>query len=260
MAKQETERQAGASTEGGDGVTQRGCLRRGCGGLLGRGLLIALALLLLFAGWEWLTWPDVAGLAEARPESTAFIDDARDEADDGQVAWTWVSYGAISPHLKRAVLVSEDIGFFDHDGFEDAEIETALREAWEKKRLPRGASTLTQQMAKNLYLSPSINPWRKVKEAMLTRELEEHLSKRRIFEIYLNVAQFGPDVFGAEAAARRYFGKSAAALSEAEAAQLAASLPRPRTWHPGVTDGRYRWKINLIRQRMNDAGWLWKVI
>ncbi len=232
--------------------------RRGCGSLLGRGVLVILALLLLGAAWQWLTWPDVAGLAEARPETTAFIDDVRGET--GEVAWSWVPYGSISPHLKRAILVSEDIGFFDHDGFEDAEIETALREAWQKKRLPRGASTLSQQTAKNLYLSASLNPWRKLKEAMLTRELEEHLSKRRIFEIYLNVAQFGPDVFGAEAAARRYFGKSAAALTEGEAAQLAAALPRPRTWHPGVTDGRYRWKVNLIRQRMNDAGWLWKVI
>ena len=245
--------------ENGDGGSRgRGCLRRGCGGLFGRGLLLALGLLVLFAAWQLLTWPDVTALAEARPESTAFIDDVRDET--GEVAWTWVGYGNISPHLKRAVLVSEDIGFFDHDGFEDAEIETALREAWKEKRMPRGASTLSQQTAKNLYLSPSVNPWRKVKEAMLTRELEEHLSKRRIFEIYLNVAQFGPDVFGAEAAARRYFGKPAAALNEGEAAQLAAALPRPRTWHPGVTDGRYRWKVNLIRQRMNEAGWLWKVI
>lgn len=231
--------------------------QRGCGRRLGRVLLVVLALALLVAAWEWLTWPDVPGLAERPPESTAFIDRARHQ---GEVTWTWVAYGNISPHLKRAVLVSEDLGFFHHDGFERAEVEIAWREAWKEKRLPRGASTLTQQAAKNLYLSPSLNPWRKVKEAMLTRELEKHLSKRRIFEIYLNVAEFGPGIYGAEAAARRYFGKSAAALGEGEAAQLAAALPRPKSWHPGVTDGRYQWKVRLIRQRMAQAGWLWKVI
>lgn len=216
-----------------------------------------MAALLLFAVWQLATWPDVARLAQENPESTAFL---RDAQRHGGVAWTWVPYERISPHLKRAVLAAEDIDFFGHRGFAHEEIRAALEQAWEEKRLPRGASTLTQQVAKNLWLSPSRNPWRKVKEALLTAQLEHHLSKRRILEIYLNVAQLGPDVFGAEAAARRYFGKPASALSETEAAQLAAALPRPRSWHPGVDSRGYRWKTELVLQRMREAGWLWKVI
>ena len=227
--------------------------RPGCG----RVLLLLLGLLVAWAGWEWLTWPDVAALAERPPETTAFIERTERRGD---VAWSWVGYGRISPHLKRAVLVSEDIGFFSHDGFERAEMETALRDAWEERKLPRGASTITQQVAKNLWLSSSYNPLRKVEEALLTRQLERHLSKRRILEIYLNVAEFGPGVFGAEAAARRYYGTSAAGLGEWQSAQLAAALSRPQSWHPGVTSGGYRWKTNLILARMREAGWLWKVI
>src|SRR5438034_9445974 len=110
----------------------------------------------------------------------------------------------------------------------------AMTEALEERKLPRGASTITQQLAKNLWLSPSRSPLRKVKEGVLTWQLERALSKRRIFELYLNVAQFGPGVYGAEAAARRYFRKPAAELTADEAADLAAGLPRPRAWHPGI--------------------------
>ena len=231
--------------------------RRGCGRRLLRAAGFLAALAVLLAAWEWLTWPDVAALASAPPKTTAFIERARRH---GPVQWTWVPYGRISPNLKRAVLVAEDLGFFDHHGFAVEEQKAALRQAWEEKRLPRGASTLSQQVAKNLWLTPSYNPWRKVKEALLTRQLEAHLDKRRIFEIYLNVVELGPGIYGAEAASRHYFGKPASALGEREAAQLAAALPRPRTWHPGVDSRAYRWKTDLVLRRMADAGWLWKVI
>lgn len=221
-------------------------------------LLAPPVLLLLFALWQWLTWPDVAALAQQDPASTAFMERARRQGVE--LDHRWVPYERISPHLKRAVLAAEDIGFFDHDGFAQEEMKKAIEEAWKEKRLPRGASTLTQQVAKNLWLSPSRNPWRKVKEGLLTAALERHLEKRRIFEIYLNVAQFGPGVYGAEAAARRYFGKPASALGEHEAARLATALPRPHTWHPGVDSRGYRWKTNLVLQRMRQAQWLWKVI
>jgi len=238
-----------------ESAAKRGRRGRGRGCL--RPLAVVALLALASAAWVWLTWPDVAALAKAPPETSAFIDRARRH---GEVRWTWVSYDRISPHLKRAVLVGEDLGFYDHRGFATEEIEIALKEAWEEKRFPRGASTITQQVAKNLWLSSSYNPLRKAEEAMLTRQLEAHLSKRRILEIYLNVAELGPGTFGAEAAARHYYGSSAAGLGEWQAAQLAAGLSRPRTWHPGVDSGAYRWKTNLILGRMRDAGWLWKVI
>ncbi len=170
--------------------------------------------------------------------------------------WKWVSYSKISSNLKRAVIVSEDIEFFSHDGFSSREARAALEDAWEEKRLPRGASTLTQQLAKNLWLSPSRNPLRKAKEAALTWQLERELSKRRILELYLNVVEFGEGIYGAEAAARHYYGKSARSLTERQAAELAASLPRPKSWHPGSKSKSYQKKIRSIQRRMSKASWL----
>jgi len=216
------------------------------------------------AVWQWWTWPDVARLARARPASTAFIERwraaERAEGRPGRVAWTWADDVAVSAHLKRAVLVAEDINFFSHRGFDVGELRQALREALEEGELPRGASTISQQLAKNLWLSPSRNPWRKVKEIVLTWQLERTLGKRRILELYLNVVEFGPGVYGAEAASRRYFGKPAAALDEGEAAQLAASLPRPRTWHPGVASRAYHRYVEAIRRRMERATFLQRQI
>lgn len=237
--------------------------RRGCA-VLG---LVSLGLLAIAAGyvlWRVVNWPDVAALARRDPTTTAFIERYRarrraaGEAD--AVRWQPVSYGRISPHLKRAVLVAEDINFFSHDGFEMVEIRQALRDAWAERRLPRGASTLTQQLAKNLWLSPVRHPLRKLEEALLTRELEATLDKRRILELYLNVAELGPGVYGAEAAARRYFGKPAAALDEREAAGLAASLSRPSSWHPGCQSRGYAKRVDSILRRMAKAGWLWREI
>jgi monofunctional biosynthetic peptidoglycan transglycosylase len=154
------------------------------------------------------------------------------------------------------VIVAEDARFFSHDGFDNRELKLAMAEAWEDKEMPRGASTITQQTAKNLWLSPSRNPLRKIKEAILTWELERHLKKRRILEIYLNVAEFGPGIYGAEAAARRYFKKSASELTDFEAAQLAASLPRPSSWRPGVKSRAYSRRVNMIARRASKAGYL----
>jgi monofunctional biosynthetic peptidoglycan transglycosylase len=166
----------------------------------------------------------------------------------------------MSPALKRAVLVAEDIGFFSHRGFALAEMQNALEEALRDRELPRGASTITQQLAKNLWLSPSRNPLRKGKEALLTWQLERTLSKRRILELYLNVVEFGPGVYGAGAASRRYFGKAAADLDESEAAHLAAALPNPAAWHPGVSNAGYRRHVASIERRMSRAAFLLKQI
>jgi monofunctional biosynthetic peptidoglycan transglycosylase len=228
--------------------------------------LAALALLgvLVWLGVEIWTWPAVGRLATERPATTAFIERYRAQqraaGRPDRVAWTWTPYAGISPALKRAVLVAEDIGFFSHHGFALAEMQNALEEALRDRERPRGASTITQQLAKNLWLSPSRNPLRKGREALLTSQLERALSKRRILELYLNVVEFGPGVYGAGAASQRYFGKAPADLDESEAAQLAAVLPNPGAWHPGAGSAAYRRHVAAIERRMSRAVFLWKQI
>jgi monofunctional biosynthetic peptidoglycan transglycosylase len=221
---------------------------------------LAVALPLLVVAFQWATWPDVESLVDDDPKSTAFLDawsaKERRAGRSGRADRRPVPWNRISDELKLAVVVAEDFDFFSHDGFARAEMKKAMEKALAERELPRGASTLTQQLAKNLWLSPSRNPWRKLKEALLTRQLEATLSKRRILELYLNVAEMGPGVWGAEAAARRYFGKPAAALDAAEAAELAAGLPRPASWHPGVATSGYRRAVWRVATRMAAAGWL----
>jgi monofunctional biosynthetic peptidoglycan transglycosylase len=261
MAKSEV----GQRTTGQETGTWRGWTAHLPWKRLALGLCLVVAAPLLVVGlYQAATWPDVASLSSRNPETTAFIERSRARASEagqpGDVRWHWVPYDRVSPHLKRAVLVAEDISFFSHGGFEFAEIRQAIRDALGGERSLRGASTITQQLAKNLWLSPSRNPFRKVKEAILTRQLERNLSKKRILEIYLNVVEFGPAVYGAEAAARRYFGKPAAELSEEEAAQLAAGLPRPSRWNPQSNSDWYRSYAAKIEQRMDRAEFLWRRI
>ncbi|MBI4500145.1 MAG: monofunctional biosynthetic peptidoglycan transglycosylase [Gemmatimonadetes bacterium] len=232
---------------------------------LRRLVLVVCAILAASAGatllYATLSWPEVRRLARERPTTTAFIERTRAElrraGKPDRVEWRWVPDDAISPHLKRAVITSEDIGFFSHHGFALEEMRQALSEAVRERAAPRGASTITQQLAKNLWLSPSRNPLRKLKEAILTRQLERALTKRRILELYLNVVQFGPGVYGAEAAARHYFDQPAADLSEHEAALLAAGLPRPRAWNPASGSRWYHRQVARIEGRMARATFLW---
>jgi monofunctional glycosyltransferase len=234
----------------------------------GRRLRRLLAVVVVgLVGWiayEAWTWPDVAAVAHRNPTSTAFIDayrrQQRAEGRDDRVTWSWTPYAAVSMHAIRAVLVAEDVNFFSHHGFEPREIRAALGQAVEELEVPRGASTITQQLAKNLWLSPSRNPVRKLREAILTWQLERRLTKRRILELYLNVVEFGPGIYGIGGASRRYFGKAPAELDEDEAARLAASLPNPRTWHPGVSGRPYQRHVDTIRRRMDRADFLRKLI
>lgn len=226
-----------------------------------RRTLIAVGLVGLAAlVWEVATWPDVARLRDAEPETTAFIERyQRSRGAQGleaDVAWRWVDYDAVSIHLKHAVLVSEDIGFFSHQGFDLGEVKIALSEALEKRELPRGASTITQQLAKNLWLSPSRDPLRKMKEAVLTWQLERHLPKRRILELYLNVVELGDGIYGVEAASHHYFGRSASTLRPRQAAELAAGLPSPGRWHPGSDSPAYRRRVEITLGRMQRTEWL----
>lgn len=184
----------------------------------------------------YATLPDVAGFARRNPPTTAFIESRKAEAaEKGRtftLQWTWVSLAHMSPYLPKAVLVSEDASFYQHHGFDWDGLKDALTRNIEKGQLRRGGSTITQQLAKNLYLSSDKSLLRKGHEAMFAWELERALSKKRILELYLNVAEWGDGVFGAEAAARHHFGKSARDLSPDEAALLAAMLPSPRRYDP----------------------------
>lgn len=216
---------------------------------------LILALLLpstAFVLFEASTWPDVAKLRRAPPKTTAFIERYR-EQHGRRPAHVFVRYDRIAKDFKHAVIAGEDVRFLFHDGFETHEIKSAVEDTLlEGKRL-RGASTITQQLAKNLWLSPSRNPLRKVKEALLTVQLERTLSKRRILEIYMNVVELGPGVFGVEVAARHWFGKSAADLSSEEAVALAAMLPSPRRFSPARPSEAYRLRIETVRRRMEKT-------
>ena len=211
-------------------------------------------------GYEAWTWPQVGALATRPPRTTAFIERhraaERAAGRDGRVQWTWVPYSAISLPLKRAAVVGEDINFFGHGGVDLDEVQDALERAVERGKRPRGASTITQQLAKNLWLTPSRNPLRKIRELILTWQLERTLPKRRILELYLNVVEFGPDLYGVEAAARRHFGKAAADIGPVEAAQLVASLPNPHAWHPGSPSRAYQAHVARVLRRMARAEWL----
>jgi len=161
--------------------------------------------------------------------------------------------GRISPNLQRAVIVSEDASFYRHRGFDWQSIRDAATRNWDGGELRRGGSTITQQLAKNLYLSPEKNFVRKIHEALITRALEDRLTKRRILELYLNVVEWGHGIYGAEAAARHHFGKSALDLSPAEAALLAGILPSPRRYDPlRVTPYLIKRQEQILR-RMQDG-------
>jgi monofunctional glycosyltransferase len=220
-------------------------------------LAVALA---AFVIWQLVTYPRLERLRHQNPETTAFMEqrkkELRRQGKSPEIEYRWVSYEQISPHLRSAVIVSEDSGFYQHDGIDRTEIEKILKEAWESKELGRGGSTITQQLVKNLYLSPSRNPWRKVKEIVIARHMEKKLGKKRILELYLNVVEFGERVYGAEAAARHYFGTSAAGLTPGQAALLAGALPNPRRMNPGSPGPYLRSRQEIILSRMSRWGYM----
>jgi monofunctional biosynthetic peptidoglycan transglycosylase len=219
-------------------------------------LLTALAAAFFaYLGYVYLTLPDVRHLAQDNPTTTAFMQLRIDEArEDGRAKFAirhrWVPYTQISPSLRRAVIVTEDAAFYDHDGIDLDEIKASFEKNWEEGQFLRGASTITQQLAKNLYLSPSRNPMRKVKELLITRRLEAALTKRRILEIYLNMIEWGDGVFGCEAAARAHFGKSCASLSTEEAALMAGAIINPREHSPARPTRRLLRRQQIILKRM----------
>ena len=207
--------------------------------------------------YVYLTLPDVRVLATTDPSSTAFMEQrALEAAREGRTTrrvQEWVPYSRISQSLKRAVLVAEDAAFWEHDGIDVEQIRESIQASWEQGVPIRGASTITQQLAKNLYLSPSRNPLRKLRELVIARRLETALPKVRIFEIYLNVIEWGDGIWGADAAARTYFGIPASALNAEQSALLAGAIINPRLHSPARPTARLLQRQRIILGRMGQV-------
>jgi monofunctional biosynthetic peptidoglycan transglycosylase len=213
-------------------------------------LLVVLAMQLYFflqIGW-WV---------KHNPGSTSFmrqqLDVLQEKNPSARLKHTWVPYDRISNHLKRAIIAAEDANFSDHEGVDWEAMQKAYEKNTKKGKVVSGGSTITQQLAKNLFLSGKRSYLRKGQEVIITYMLEFWMDKERIFEIYLNVVEWGNGVFGAEAAAQHYFGVSAAALSPAQAARLAVMLPKPRFYDKNRNSGYLARRTNLILRRMGAA-------
>lgn len=218
---------------------------------------IAVALVLFILLYQFWVLLHVWWWVDHNPDSSAFMD-AQEEIlqrknPDAEIKHRWVPYQRISNHLKRAVIVAEDAKFVDHEGFDWDGIEQAFDKNLKKGKIVAGGSTISQQLAKNLFLSGRRTPWRKLEEALITVMLEKLMSKRRILEIYLNVIEWGNGVFGAEAAARYYYKTSAAGLGAEQAAKLAAMVPNPRYYDKHRSARGLAKKTGIILARMPMA-------
>ena len=220
----------------------------------GRVLIAAVALILLYQMWIFARiwwWVD------HNPSDSAFmsarLDVLHEKRPDAMLRHQWVRYDRISVNLKRAIVAAEDAKFVDHEGFDWEGIQKAMEKNEKKGKIVTGGSTISQQLAKNLFLSSKRTPWRKAEEALITVMLEKMMDKRRILEIYLNVIEWGESVFGCEAAARHYYGVSAASLGPEQAARLAAMVPNPRFYDRNRNARGLMRKTGIILARMNSA-------
>jgi monofunctional biosynthetic peptidoglycan transglycosylase len=222
-------------------------------------LIGAIVVIFVLLAAVQFVYPNVSMLKKKNPKKTAMMEyreaEWKREGKRYRIDQRWVPFSAISPYLIKAVLIGEDDKFWKHEGFDYEAMEKAIEKDVKAKKFKLGGSTISQQLAKNLYLSPSKNPIRKLREAIITWRLERALSKKRILELYLNVAEWGGGgIFGIEAASLRYYGKPASALNPEEAARLAAVLPNPRKYSP-LGDQRYVVKrANLIYSIMVRRG------
>jgi monofunctional biosynthetic peptidoglycan transglycosylase len=219
-----------------------------------------LVLICLYVGFEILTFPflSITRLPTENPTETALmrqrIEEAHRQGKTLKIDYRWTALANVPRHVRMAVLVAEDGTFYSHAGVDWYEIRESAATNWEKGRIVRGGSTITQQLAKNLYLSTSRDPIRKLKELLITWMLESTLSKKRILELYLNIIEWGHGVFGIEAAAQRYFHKPASRLSMEEGARLAAVIPSPLRHRPTETTSLVEKKKDLILHRMSTRG------
>jgi monofunctional glycosyltransferase len=219
-----------------------------------RVVLLLIAAVVVYQFWifgnvVWWIW--------FNPSTSAFMEDRlevlQQKNPDAVLRHQWVPYERISIHLKRALIAAEDAKFLDHDGFDWEAIQKAYEKNVKKGKLVAGGSTISQQLAKNLFLSSRRTPWRKAEEALITLMMENVMSKRRIFEIYLNIIEWGNGVFGAQAAARYYYGTSAANLDPEQAARLAAMVPKPRFYDKVRETPLLERRTSIILNRMNDV-------
>ena len=222
--------------------------------MIRRILIVTCAAALGAAALFWATLPDVRPLAKSWPSTTAYMERRKaalaGEGKSTRLEWSPVPLSQVAPDVQRAVVVAEDVRFWEHEGVDWKAMRGAAEKNLEKGKLKVGGSTITQQLAKNLYLSPARTPWRKLRELFIAWRLERELSKKRILELYLNIIEFGPRTFGVEAAARRYMGKPARALTREEAATLAAVIPSPRIYDP------VRHRDRVARRARRILGWM----
>lgn len=217
-------------------------------------LLVAVLLVVLYQLW---IFGHVWWWKDHNPASSAFMEAAlsrlQDNNPDAALRHKWVPYSRISPQLKRAIVTAEDSKFLDHEGFDIEGIQQAVEKNLQKGKMVAGGSTISQQLAKNLFLSGNRNFLRKGQEAIITLMIESTWSKRRILEVYLNVIEWGNGVYGAEAAARRYYKTSAGQLNARQAAQLAAMVPNPRWYENHRSSRKYQRRVNTIARYMRDT-------
>ena len=216
-----------------------------------RVVLLVVAAVVIYQFWifgnvVWWIW--------FNPSTSAFMEERlevlQQKNPEAVLRHQWVPYERISINLKRALIAAEDAKFLDHDGFDWEAIQKAYEKNLKKGKVVAGGSTISQQLAKNLFLSGRRTPWRKAEEALITLMMENVMSKRRIFEIYLNVIEWGNGVFGAQAAARYYYGVNAANLDPEQAARLAAMVPKPRFYDKVRETPLLERRTGIIRERM----------
>lgn len=227
--------------------------------ILNRRFFLRLVLLVVGIALAYQLWllAHVLWWRDHNPSRSAFMETRlailQEDDPEAELHHKWVPYEKISPHLKRAVMAAEDAKFLQHEGFDWEGIQAAWEKNRKKGKVVAGGSTISQQLAKNLFLSGKRTPWRKAEEALITVMLENTMSKRRIFEIYLNVIEWGDGVFGAEAAARHYYGTSARQIGPAQAARLAAMIPNPRFYDKHRNTRALNRKTTIIQRRMQQV-------
>lgn len=216
-----------------------------------RGLALFTVIVLVYQLW---IFAHVVAWIWVNPSSSSFMEDRleilQEKNPEAELKHQWVPYEKISTSLKRAIVAAEDSKFLDHDGFDWEALQKAYEKNLKKGRIVAGGSTISQQLAKNLFLSSKKTPWRKLQEALITLMLEGVMDKRRILEIYLNVIEWGNGVFGAEAAARHYYRTGAASLSPEQSARLASMVPNPRYYDRNRTSPALGRKTGIILARM----------